>query len=66
MRSNLKWYPIPFGVGVLAILNDQNGIFYLKMAFFTKNLPIFTKKLDFLLKIYHFLQKKILFFTKKS
>ena len=34
-------------VGVLTILNDQNGIFYLKMPFFTKNLPIFTKKLQF-------------------
>ena len=31
-------------VGVLTILNDLND-FYLKMPFFTKNLPIFTKKL---------------------
>ena len=46
-------------VGVLTILNDQNGIFYLKMAFFTKNLPIFTKKLDFF-------AKNLPFFTKKS
>ena len=50
MLSTLKWYPIPFGVGVLTILNDQNGIFYLKIAFFTKNLPIFTKKLDYFAK----------------
>ena len=54
-------------VGVLTILNDQNGIFYLKMPFFTKNLPIFTKKLQFLLKIFHFLQQqKYHFLLKKS
>ena len=58
MLSNLKWYPITFGVGVLTILNDRNGIFYLKMAFFTKFFKKITKKLDFLLKIYHFLQQK--------
>ena len=29
-------------VGVLTVLNDQNGIFYLKISFFPKHLPIFT------------------------
>ena len=59
MLSNLKWYQLAFGVGVLTILNDQNGIFYLKMPFFTKNLPIFTKKL-------HFFAKNLPFFTTKN
>ena len=53
--------------GVLTILKDQNGIFYLKMPFFTKNLPIFTKKLHFFAKnLPFFTTKKILFFTKKQ
>ena len=67
MLSNLKWYPIPFGVGVLTILNDQNGIFYLKMAFFTKNLPTFTKKLDFFAKnLPFFTTKNIILLLNKS
>ena len=54
-------------VGVLTILNDQNGIFYLKMPFFTKNLPIFTKKLHFFAKnLPFFTTKKYYFLLKKS
>ena len=54
-------------VGVLTILNDQNGIFYLKMPFFTKNLPIFTKKLHFFAKnLPFFTTTKLLFFTLKK
>ena len=60
-------------MGVLTILHDQNGIFYFKMLFCTKNLPIFTKKLHFFCSIFYkeklyitiFTIKKLQFFTKK-
>ena len=69
MLSNMKWYQLPFGVGVLTILNDQNGIFYLKMSFFTKNLPIFghvflvtpVEPYSEFVKIIHFAKKEPFF-----